>query len=163
MAASKTVFRAKADTATLLQSLLSMPMMIVLQLTLWSEKTSSLVRWLLPVSVLLWAYIIDAVLFTSVTVANDTLLARAGHFAARRIPLDSIQKITTVMPPPVRGKSMVQTLALGKKRLYLILKDSEESVCISPWEDQAFIALMKSHGVEVEADVPVDAPAVIQE
>lgn len=163
MAASKTVFRAKADITTLLQNLLAIPLMIVLVLTLWKQQTAGLVGWLVPAASVLWLYMLDALLFTSVTVAHDTLIARAGHFAVRRVPLDRIIKITTIMPPPVRGKSMVQTLALGKKRLYLILKDSEESVCISPFEDQAFIALIRSRGVEVEADVPADAPAVIQE
>lgn len=137
----KTVFTSRPDKKTLLQNLATLGMTIVLiTVVILRREALARITWMVPAAIILCVYVLDALLFTSVTVYQDRMVAKAGHLSVRRIRFEQIQAVLTSMttdrPVPI------QVLAQGEKRLFVVLKDGS-AVCISPQDQQGFIRMMQ--------------------
>lgn len=151
---NKTVFPARPDRKTLLQNLATLAMTgVLIAVVAWRREALARVNWIIPAAALLCVYVIDALLFTGVTVTAEQVIARAGHLSRRRIPLEQIRALAYQVELSPSGQKAVQVLALGEKRLFILLKDGS-AVCVSPQDQQGFIALLQQRvpGLVIERE-----------
>lgn len=160
----KQVFKTKPGKKVMLQNLATLAMTgVLIAVVIWRKEALSRIMWMVPAAAVLCIYVLDAMLSTTVTITDTRVVAKAGHLSVRRIPLDQIQAVLPSISHLQPAPTSIQVLALGDKRLYLLLQDGS-AVCISPYEQQEFIQSLVQQipGLQTQVEEHTVAPDAMQ-